>query len=63
MEWKEENLWCTVTGSFSPKRDPSLRVPFHHLWVFRITGEDGPVLLQEWTLTDPKEHPERQPQL
>ena len=61
MEWKEGNLWCTVTGSFSPKRDPSLRVPFHHLWVFRITGEDGPVLLREWTLTDPKEHPERQP--
>ena len=54
-EWKEGRLWCTVTGTFSPKRQPSVHVPFHHLWVYRLNGTNAPVLEQEWTLTDPKE--------
>jgi hypothetical protein len=54
-EWKEGHLWCTVTGTFSPKRQPTVHVPFHHLWVYRIDGTNAPVLEQEWTLTDPKE--------
>jgi hypothetical protein len=54
-EWKEGRLWCTVTGTFSPKRQPTVHVPFHHLWVYRIDGTNAPVLEQEWTLTDPKE--------
>ena len=54
-EWKEGRLWCTVTGTFNPKRQPTVHVPFHHLWVYRIDGTNAPVLEQEWTLTDPKE--------
>lgn len=55
LEWKEGRLWCTVTGTFSPKRQPMVHVPFHHLWVYHIDGTNAPVLEQEWTLTDPKE--------
>jgi hypothetical protein len=55
FEWKEGRLWCTVTGTFTPKRQPTVHVPFHHLWVYRIDGTNAPVLEQEWTLTDPKE--------
>ncbi len=54
-EWKDGRLWCAVTGTFSPKRQPTVHVPFHHLWVYRIDGTNTPVLEQEWTLTDPKE--------
>lgn len=54
-EWKDGRLWCAVTGSFSPKRQPTVHVPFHHLWVYRIDGTNSPVLEQEWTLSDPKE--------
>jgi len=54
-EWKDGRLWCTVTGTFSPKRQPTVHVPFHHLWVYRIDRTNAPVLEQEWTLTDPKE--------
>jgi hypothetical protein len=54
-EWKDGHLWCTVTGTFSPKRQPTVHVPFHHLWVYRLDGTNAPVLEQEWTLTDPKE--------
>lgn len=54
-EWKEGRLWCRVTGTFSPKRQPTVHIPFHHLWVYRIDGTNAPVLEQEWTLTDPKE--------
>jgi hypothetical protein len=54
-EWKGSRLWCTVTGTFSPKRQPTVHVPFHHLWVYHIDGTNAPLLEQEWTLTDPKE--------
>ena len=58
-EWKEGRLWCTVTGTFIPKRQPSVHVPFHHLWVYKVDGTNAPVLEQEWTLTDPKERARR----
>lgn len=54
-EWKEGRLWCTVTGTFNPKRQPTVHVPYHHLWVYRIDGTNALILEQEWTLTDPKE--------
>ena len=54
-DWKENRLWCSVTGTFSPKRQPTVHVPYHHLWVYRINGTNAPVLEQEWTMTDPKE--------
>lgn len=58
-EWKEGKLWCQVTGTFSPKRQPSVHVPFHHLWVLKTDGKNAPVIEQEWTLTDPREKPFR----
>lgn len=58
-EWKDGRLWCTVTGTFVPKRQPTVHVPFHHLWVYKVDGTNAPVLEQEWTLTDPKERPTR----
>jgi len=54
-EWKEGKLWCQVSGTFSPKRQTSVHVPFHHLWVLKTEGKNPPVINQEWTLTDPKE--------
>jgi len=54
-EWKDGKLWCLVTGTFSPKRQSSVHVPFHHLWVLKTDGKNSPVVEQEWTLTDPKE--------
>jgi hypothetical protein len=54
-EWKEGKLWCQVSGTFSPKRQSSVHVPFHHLWVLKTNGKNPPVIEQEWTLTDPKE--------
>lgn len=58
-EWKDGHLWCTVTGTFVPKRQPTVHVPFHHLWVYKLNGTNAPLLEQEWTLTDPKERPTR----
>ena len=60
-EWREGHLWCLVTGTFSPKRDPSVSVPFHHLWVFAFPENDPPLLQEEWTRTDPREKPVRNP--
>jgi hypothetical protein len=54
-EWKEGRLWCLLTGTFSPKRQASVHVPFHHLWVFKLEGTNAPLLQEEWTLTDPRE--------
>jgi hypothetical protein len=54
-EWKEGRLWCLLTGTFSPKRQPSVHIPFHHLWVFKLDGKNAPLLQEEWTLTDPRE--------
>jgi len=54
-EWKEGRLWCLLSGSAHPKREPKVHVPFHYLWVFRM-HEDAPVTMEEeWTRTDPKE--------
>ena len=55
MDWREGQLWCKLAGDFTPKRQPTVHVPFHHLWVFRMEGERDPLLIEEWTLTDPKE--------
>ena len=54
-EWKEGRLWCLLTGTFSPKRQVSVHIPFHHLWVFKLDGKNPPLLQEEWTLTDPRE--------
>jgi hypothetical protein len=59
VEWREGRLWCELSGKAHPKREPMVHVPFHHLWVFGMKGGQSPVLEQEWTLTDPKEHPVR----
>jgi hypothetical protein len=55
MDWREGQLWCKLTGNFTPKRQPTVHVPFHHLWVLRMEGDSDPSLTEEWTLTDPKE--------
>ena len=60
LDWREGRLWCQVIGTFRPKRQPSVYVPFHHLWVFTLNGANQPLLQQEWTLTDPKEKPVRE---
>jgi hypothetical protein len=54
-EWKEGRLWCLLTGTFSPKRQAAVHIPFHHLWVFKLDGKNTPLLQEEWTLTDPRE--------
>ena len=59
FEWREGHLWCLLTGSAHPKREPMIHVPFHHLWVFGVQGIEEPHLLEEWTRTDPKEMPVR----
>ena len=61
QEWKEGRLWCRLTGSSHPKRQPMVHVAFHHLWVFSMHGDSAPVLEEEWTLTDPKEKAVRDP--
>jgi hypothetical protein len=54
LEWREGRLWCQVNGSFSPKRNPSVHVPFHDLWVFSLP-KGYPVLEEVWTRSEPKE--------
>lgn len=61
LEWRGDRLWCQVTGTFAPKRQRGIHVPFHYLWVFKVRGEEAPVLEEEWTRTDPKERPVRDP--
>ena len=55
QEWKNGRLWCLLTGSSHPKRQPMVHVTFHHLWVFSMQGDSAPILEEEWTLTCPKE--------
>lgn len=62
VEWRDGHLWCLLTGSAHPKRQPTVHVSFHHLLVFGIHGSDVPIMEEEWTLTDPKEHPYRDQQ-
>ena len=61
QEWKEGRLWCRLTGSSHPKRQPTVHMAFHHLWVFSMQGDVAPLLEEEWTLTDPKEKAVRDP--
>jgi hypothetical protein len=55
LEWREGRLWCSVSGRYSFRRDPSLHVPFHYLWVMSFPQGAQPVLEEEWVRTDPKE--------
>lgn len=59
VEWRDGNLWCELTGSAHPKREPMVHVPFHHLWVLGMKGEELPIFLEEWTRTSPGEYPVR----
>lgn len=61
MDWREGKLWCQLAGTAHPKRQPTVHVPFHHLWVLGMHGTEPSVLEQEWTLTDPKERAVRDP--
>jgi len=63
MDWREGRLWCKVSGIFTPKRQSGVHIPFHHLWVFQVNGASDPLLIEEWTLTDPKEQAYRDPAL
>ena len=55
QEWKGGKLWCLLTGSSHPKRQPMVHVSFHRLRVLDMQGNALPILSEEWTLTDPKE--------
>ena len=59
LDWRGGRLWCQLEGTFRPKRQSTLKVPFHHLWVFQLNEANPPLMQQEWTLTDPKEKPIR----
>jgi hypothetical protein len=59
LEWRDGDLWCRLGGTFRPKRQPTLSVPFHHLWVFAPDGINPPVLKEEWAQTFPREKPFR----
>jgi len=60
LEWRDNRLWCSVNGTHSPKRNRSVHIPFHYLWVLEMSGSSTP-LVEEWTRTDPKEKPFRDP--
>lgn len=62
LEWRGDRLWCQVTGTFAPKRQRGIHIPFHYLWVLKVSGEGLPILEEEWTRTDPKERPVRDPE-
>lgn len=55
MEWRDGRLWCALSGTAHPKRQPTVHVPFHHLLVYRVKENDAPTLEEEWTLTEPRE--------
>ena len=59
-EWREGRLWCLLAGQSHPKRQPAVHVPFHYLWVLGVQGAETPVLVEEWTRTDPKERSYRE---
>jgi hypothetical protein len=54
-DWRDGKLWCLLSGTISPKRQSSVHIPFHHLWVLKLDRGNAPSLQEEWTLTDPKE--------
>lgn len=57
LEWRENRLWCSLNGNFLPKRNKSVHIPFHYLWVMGIEDGVGVRFLEQWTRTDPKEKP------
>lgn len=54
IEWRDGRLWCDVHGSQFPKRQPSVRVPFHDLWVLSFR-RDEPLVEEVWSRTEPHE--------
>lgn len=54
VEWREGRLWCLLHGIVSPKRQPSLHVPFHDLVVYSF-GSGTAVLQEVWSRTEPGE--------
>jgi hypothetical protein len=60
VEWRDGRLWCALTGTAHPKRQPTVHVPFHHLLVYGVKGTEAPVQEEEWTLTDPRERSYRE---
>jgi hypothetical protein len=61
QEWKENRLWCSVNGTYSPKRNKTVHVPFHYLWILGVGGGGSTSIVEEWERTDPKERPVRDP--
>ena len=59
VEWRDGRLWCLLTGTAHPKRQPMVHVPFHRLWVLGLSGVEPPVLEEEWTRDLPGERAER----
>ncbi len=59
LEWRENRLWCSLNGYFLPRRNKSVHIPFHYLWVVGMEDGVGVRCLEEWTRTDPKEKPVR----
>lgn len=61
LEWRGNHLWCSLNGNFLARRNRSVHVPFHYLWVLAMEDGDGVRFVEEWTRTDPKEKPFRDP--
>lgn len=59
LEWRENRLWCSLNGNFLPKRNRSVQIPFHYLWVMGEVDGGEVRCLEEWTRTAPKERPVR----
>jgi len=55
LEWRDNRLWCSLNGNFLPRRNKSVQIPFHYLWVLGSADGEGVRCLEEWTRTDPKE--------
>lgn len=60
--WHDGRLWCRVTGYSSPKRYPSIKVPFHDLWVMTFHSGCEPAIEEEWSRSLPAEKPIRSPE-
>jgi hypothetical protein len=59
LEWRDGRLWCQLDGFSTLKRQQSVHVPFHDLWVYGVQGTNSPEVIEEWARTLPKEIPYR----
>lgn len=50
--WRDGRLWCEASGTFIPRSNQQVRVPFRYLWVFRVTELEAS-LEEEWTKSFP----------